>query len=162
MTSRSTVVKAARDISEEAENMKAPQVIQKTTTSQGPGIFSTSSLAHVSDSIYTKIPTIMVYICSGCESRQLESCAAQLCNVPACVLGGVVPVLWVVVLVGLVCTLLGSVRVPHFPRCRCCMYLEYSVILVSPNLFLLLTQWLCFKSLTRLENPMGCCLSNKH
>ena len=88
--------------------------------------------------------------------------AAQMCNVLAGVLGDVVLVLWVVVLVGLVCALLVSVRVPHFPRCRCCMYLELSVLIVLPNLFLLLTQCLCLKSLTRLENPMGCCLSNKH
>ena len=85
----------------------------------------------------------MVYICPRCYCQQLESCAAQLCNALACVLGGVVLVLWVVVLVGLVCALLVSVRVPHFPRCRCCMYLELSVIIVLPNLFLLQTQWLC-------------------
>ena len=41
LTSRSTVVKAEGGIlSEEAENIRAPQVIQKTTRSQGPGINS--------------------------------------------------------------------------------------------------------------------------
>ena len=59
------------------------------------------------------------------------------------IVGGVVRGLQVVVLVGLVCTLLVSVPVPHFPCRRCYMYLELSAIVVSPILFLLLTQWLC-------------------
>ena len=160
------MVKADGDISEEAENIKAHQVILKTTTSQGSGInpFNIKPGPRLRQYLHStsRFQTTMVYICPRCDCQQLESCAAQLCNAPACVLGGVVPLLWVVVLVGLVCAVPVSVRVPHFPRCRCCMYLEFSVILVSTNLFLLLTQWLCLKSLTRLENPMGCCLSNKH
>ena len=59
------------------------------------------------------------------------------------IVGGVVRGLHVVVLVGLVFTLLVSVPAPHFPCRRCCMYLELSAIVVSPILFLLLTQWLC-------------------
>ena len=105
----------------------------------------TSSLSQVSDSINTKSSLVMVSICPRCYCQQLESCAAQLCNALACVLGGVVLVLWVVVLVGLVCASLVSVRVPHFPGCRCCIYLELSVMIVLPNLFLLLTQWLCYQ-----------------
>ena len=103
-------------------------------------ILSTSSLVHVSDSIYILHQ----------DSKQLWSTSAQdaiVNNLRAVqrscamrLLGGVVPLLWVVVLVGLVFALPVSVRVPHFPRCRCCMYLEFSVILVSPNLFLLLRQ----------------------
>ena len=116
---------------------------ENITRPRYPKYPSTSSLSQVSDSICTKSSITMVYICPRCYSTQLESCAAQMCNVLAGVLGGVVLVLWVVVLAGLVCALLASVRVPHFPRCRCCMYLELSVIIVLPNLFLLLTQWLC-------------------
>ena len=157
------MVKADGDISEEAENIKAHQVILKTTTSQGSGINSFNIKPG---------PRLRQYLHSTSRLQQLWSTSAQdaiVNNLRAVqrscamrLLGGVVPLLWVVVLVGLVCAVPVSVRVPHFPRCRCCMYLEFSVILVSPNLFLLLTQWLCLKSLTRLENPMGCCLSNKH
>ena len=134
----------ADDISEEAENIKLLKLHrrQQHPYIQVP-ILSTSSLSHVFDSIYNKNPTIMVYNCPRCYSRQLESCAAQLCNILAGVIGDVVRGLRVVVLVGLVCALLGSVRVPHSPRHRCYMYLELSVIIVSPILFLLLTQWLC-------------------
>ena len=104
----------------------------------------------------------MVSICPRCYCQQLESCAAQLCNALACVLGGVVLVLWVVVLVGLVCASLVSVRVPHFPWCRCCIYLELSVMIVLPNLFLLLTQWLCYQKPYSLGKSDGLLLSNKH
>ena len=157
------MVKADGDISEEAENIKAHQVILKTTTSQGSGINPFNIKPG---------PRLRQYLHSTSRLQQLWSTSAQdaiVNNLRAVqrscamrLLGGVVPLLWVVVLVGLVFALPVSVRVPHFPRCRCCMYLEFSVILVSPYLFLLLTQWLCLKSLTRLENPMGCCLSNKH
>ena len=106
---RSTLVEADGDINSrhirrggEYRSCSSYTEDENITRPRYPKYPSTSSLSQVSDSICTKSSITMVYICPRCYSTQLESCAAQMCNVLAGVLGGVVLVLWVVVLVGLV------------------------------------------------------------
>ena len=68
LTSRSTVVNADGDISEEAENIKAHQVILKTTTSQGSGINSFNIKPG---------PRLRQYLHSTSRLQQLWSTSAQ-------------------------------------------------------------------------------------